>query len=128
MILDTSAIVALFLKEPGHEALLDKLASAAAPGIGTPTLTETTIVLEVRLRRDPRAALARFLQAFRVTPVPFGEAHWHEAARAWREFGKGRHPAALNLGDCMSYAVARLSGQPLLCKGQDFPKTDLALA
>jgi len=60
--------------------------------------------------------------------VSFGEDHWREAARAFRRFGKGRHPAALNFGDCLTYAVARLAGAPLLCVGEDFPQTDLDLA
>lgn len=60
--------------------------------------------------------------------MPFGEAHCAAAVDAWLQFGKGRHPAALNLGDCLAYAAARVGGQPLLCVGEDFPRTDLELA
>jgi len=60
--------------------------------------------------------------------VPFDSAHWQTAADAWLRYGRGRHPAGLNLGDCLAYATARLAGRPLLCKSEDFQKTDLALA
>ena len=60
-----------------------------------------------------------------IQEVPFGEIHWREAMDAYRRFGKGRHPAALNFGDCMTYAVAKLAGEPLLFTGNDFELTDL---
>lgn len=128
MILDSSAILAIVRREPEFEDLLAKLDAAEQIAIGTPTLVETSIVLEARLGVDGRTVLERFLQDFQVVPVSFGEAHWREAARAFRRFGKGRHPAALNFGDSLSYAVARLADRPLLCVGDDFPRTDLSLA
>ncbi len=64
---------------------------------------------------------------FDVRVIEFGDRHWKVALQAFARFGKGRHPAGLNLGDCLTYAVARLSGQPLLCVGDDFAQTDLAL-
>lgn len=128
MILDSSAIVAVVRREPGYEELLARLDAAEQVAIGAPTLVETAIVLEARLGTDARHILARLLDDFRVVVVPFVEAHWQEAARAFRRFGKGRHPAALNFGDCLSYAVARLADRPLLCVGEDFAKTDLDLA
>lgn len=128
MILDTSAIVGIVFQEPGWEGLLEALVAAGVRGIGTPTLTETGIVLGARLGRDSRPLLARFLQELDVTVVPFGEPHWREAVRAWNEFGKGRDAARLNFGDCLAYATARLASQPLLCKGGDFRQTDLELA
>jgi len=128
MILDTSAVVALFLQEPGFEVLLDKIAGSDAVGIGTPTLVELGIVLGVRLQRDARPLIHRFLQDAAVQPIPFGEDHWRLAVAAYLRFGRGRHPAALNYGDCMTYATARLAHQPLLCVGEDFPQTDLDLA
>lgn len=63
-----------------------------------------------------------------VVVIPFEPAHAQIATDAWLRFGKGRHSAALNFGDCLAYATARLAGRPLLCKGQDFSKTDLAIA
>jgi ribonuclease VapC len=128
VILDSSVIVALVLREPGHEAILDKLAEASALGIGAPTLTESAIVLAAKLRRDPRALLARLLQEFQIVMVPFGDAHWREAADAYLRFGKGRHAAALNFGDCMAYATAKLAARPLLANGADFARTDLPMA
>ena len=63
-----------------------------------------------------------------IQVAPFGEAHSRQAVEAWLRFGKGRHAASLNFGDCLSYAVARLARRPLLCVGEDFPKTDLEIA
>ena len=128
MILDSSAVVAIVMQEPGWEVLLKKLAAADQVGIGTPTLTETAIVLSARLGRDARGLLARILDEGSIATVPFGDAHFGAALDAWFEFGKGRHPAALNFGDCMAFASARLAREPLLCAGEDFPKTDLEIA
>jgi hypothetical protein len=72
--------------------------------------------------------VTQFLTEFGIVTVPFGEEHWRTAFEAYRRFGKGRHAAALNIGDCMSYATAKLSRQPLLCTGADFARTDLAVA
>jgi len=128
MILDTSAVVALFFAEPGYREILDKIGRADAVGMGTPTLVETGIVLAARLGHDPRPLLARFLAEAEVVEVPFGPEHLREAISAYLRFGKGRHPAALNFGDCMTYAVARLAERPLLCVGDDFSLTDLEAA
>lgn len=128
MILDTSVIVAIVLREPGYEELVGKLQSAGAVGIGTPTLTEAGIVLLARLGIEPQAVLDRFLRDFGVVPVVFGEQHWREALDAFRRFGKGRHPASLNFGDCLSYAAARVADHPLLFVGDDFPRTDVEAA
>lgn len=128
MILDTSAVVAMVMKEPGHDDLLRAMASHGNPAIGTATLTETAIVLSARLGTDARALLARFLSEASIAIVPFGESHYSAAVEAWLRYGKGRHPAALDFGDCLSYAVARLAGEPLLFLGGDFSQTDVARA
>lgn len=128
MILDTSAIVAILLAEPGHEELVAKLGRAATVGVGAPTLAAATIVLSARLGRDARGLLARFLQEASVTVVPFGEQHLSAAVDAWLRFGKGQHPAGLNFGDCLSYATASLMGEPLLFTGSDFAQTDASAA
>jgi len=128
LIVDSSALVAIAMKEPGFEDVLEKLMRASHVGIGTPTLTETGIVLSSRLRRDARGLLSRFLLEASIVTVPFGEAHFNAAMNAWLRFGKGRHPAGLNFGDCMSYATASVAARPLLCTGEDFIKTDLELA
>ena len=128
MIVDSSAIVAVFLKEPGFGRVLARLVEEATLGIGTPNLLECGIVLTARLGRDARPLLLRFVQEFAIAIVPFEDEHWQEAMDAYVRFGKGRHPAALNLGDCCAYATARLAGRPLLCTGRDFARTDLELA
>jgi ribonuclease VapC len=128
VIVDTSAVVAIALREPGYEELVTKLRAANILGIGTPTLTEAGLVLSSRLGLEPQALLDRFLRDFGVVPVVFGEQHWREALDAFRRFGKGRHPAALNFGDCLSYAAAKLAGHPLLFVGNDFARTDIEAA
>jgi len=128
MILDSSAIVAIIFQEPGYENLIEALAAADEVGIGAPTLVECGSVLSARLNMDARGMLTRFLDEANVTIVPFTDAHYGTAVGAWRKYGKGRHPAALNMGDCMSYAIAKLAEMPLLCVGDDFPQTDMTLA
>ena len=128
MIIDTSAMVSILLKEPDHERLFDLLVHDPRPAVSSATLTETGIVLSARLKDDARGVLARFLHEAGIETVPFGESHYFAAVDAWLRFGKGRHPAALNFGDCLSYATASLAGEPLLCVGEDFTKTDLELA
>lgn len=125
MIVDTSALVAIVFREPGHEELLERIAGAAGVAAGAPTLAETGIVLQARLGSAAYGLLERLLDELGIEEVPFGEVHWREAVDAYRRFGKGRHPAALNFGDCMTYAVTRLSGEPLLFHGADFDRTDL---
>lgn len=125
MIVDTSAVVAIFLKEPGWEKLFSLLSAAPDAGMGSPTLAETGIELTARLGYDARGALLRFVQEFGIVDVPFGELHWRAAVEAYSRFGKGRHKAGLNFGDCITYATARLADQPLLFVGEDFSQTDL---
>lgn len=116
------------MKEPGWEALLDKLADSPMAGIGAPTLAETGIVLTARVGNDGKRILSLFALETDLAVVPFGEDHWRAAVDAYRRYGKGRHRAGLNFGDCLTYATAKLASQPLLCTGSDFGKTDLPLA
>jgi ribonuclease VapC len=125
MIIDSSALLAIVFQEPGFETLLDRIGSPDAVAAGTPTLAETGILLHARLGTNAHGLLERMLDELDIQEVPFGEIHWREAVDAYRRFGKGRHPAALNFGDCMTYAVARLAGEPLLFVGDDFGHTDL---
>ena len=125
MILDTSAVVAIVMREPGYEELLRAMAGGNA-AIGTATLAETAIVLSARLQSDARSLLARFLSEAAIAIIPFGESHYSAAVDAWLRYGKGKHPAALNFGGCLSYAVARLANEPLLFVGRDFAQTDIA--
>ena len=127
MILDSSAIVAIIFKEPGCDALIEKLAGASSAAVGVPALAEAAIVISARIQNDGCALIARFLMEGAIATVPFGDEHYGVAVEAWLRYGKGRHKASLNFGDCMSYATAKLADQPLLCTGDVFALTDLSL-
>ncbi len=128
MIVDSSADVAIIHREPEHEEVLQKLGATQSRAIGAPTLAETGIVLTSRMGRSVIGILARFLQEVEIATVPFGDDHWKEAVDAFDRYGRGRHDASLNFGDCMTYSVAKLADEPLLCIGEDFALTDLDLA
>jgi ribonuclease VapC len=128
VIVDSSAIVAIVLREPGWEEVVARLGAEAAPAIGAPTLAEVGLVLTAKMGAEARIVLSQLLQETGLTVIPFAEEHWRVAVDAYARFGKGRHLAALNFGDCLTYAVTRLSGQPLLFVGDDFSKTDLPSA
>jgi ribonuclease VapC len=128
VIVDASALIAIAVQEEAAPDLADKLRLADVKGVGTPTLVETGIVLAAKVGSEAGAILSALLERFDVRPVPFVERHWREAFSASMRYGRGRHPAALNFGDCLTYAVAKLSGHPLLCTGDDFRQTDLILA
>jgi ribonuclease VapC len=128
VIVDSSAIVAILLKEPGYERLRDRLAAAKQVSVGAPTVLESSLMLCSRLGHAGKTLLARFLQEAEIEVVEFVADHWMVAADAFLAYGKGRHRADLNFGDCMTYAVAKLAEEPLLCLGGDFSATDLELA
>ena len=127
MILDTSAILAIIFKEPEWSRLIDSLESASTIACGAPTLAEAGIVLGNRYGFES-GKLHRFVQEFGIQLVPFGSEHWTQAVRAYERYGRGRHKANLNFGDCLSYSVAKLSRLPLLFVGDGFTETDLELA
>ncbi|MQA07454.1 MAG: PIN domain-containing protein [Pseudonocardiaceae bacterium] len=127
MILDSSAIVSVIRGELGHERIVSCLAREPDVRVGAPTLVETAMVLTGRLGRVGGLALDRLIREKRIDVLSFSDAHWRVANTAFIRFGKGRHPAKLNLGDCFTYAVARVAGEPLLCVGDDFSQTDLEL-
>jgi ribonuclease VapC len=127
VILDSSVLVALALDEPDRDALVAKINEAEIVGVGAPTLVEAGIVISARIGTEATEVLVEMMAAADGTVIEFGERHWQEALAAWWRFGKSRHPAALNFGDCLSYATARIAAQPLLAKGEDFSKTDIAL-
>ena len=128
MVLDSSAIVAIHLREPGHERLIDRIDAAEVVVVGVPTLLESVMVLTARLGHDARPMLFTFLRRLDAEVVPFNQEHLDAAVTAFIRFGRARHPAALNFGDCMSYAVASVAGMPLLFTGEDFRRTDIAQA
>ena len=127
MILDTSAIVAVVLGQAEAATLTRALLADAPSAVGAPTLAEAALVLQSKLGPQGLADLHGFLVEFDVHAIPFGDEHWRQAGAAFARYGKGRHQASLDFGDCLTYAVAKLSGLPLLCVGGHFPQTDLAL-
>lgn len=125
MTIDTSALVAIVFGESGHLELVDRILEADHPRIGAPTLAEASLVLAAR-RGKPMAGLVEgLLEELGVAVVPFGEAEWKACREAFVRFGKGRHPAALNFGDCLSYATAKVARDTLLFVGDDFSRTDI---
>ncbi len=128
MVLDSSAIVAMLRGEEGHGRLHAKLEATGVLAIGAPTLFETGIVAVGRFGQVGRSLVSQFLEYWSVEVAPFDERHWRVAFDAFARYGKGRHPAALNYGDCMTYATARIAALPLLFVGDDFTKTDVVPA
>src|SRR5258708_26347015 len=128
MVVDSSALISILLEEPGPRSLLEKAGRAEAVFVGAPSALETAMVLSARFRRDARPMLSGFLRRMNAEIVDFSEDHYEAALSAYLRFGKGRHPAALNFGDCMSYALASVSGLPLLYAGADFSQTDIQSA
>jgi ribonuclease VapC len=118
----------MIIEESGHDQLLDVTADAAEVAIGAPTLVETEMVMVGRFGLSGQALVAQFLERNDVVVVAFDEAHRHASAEAFIRYGKGRHPAGLNYGDCMTYATAKVAEHPLLFIGKDFAKTDLVPA
>ena len=125
---DSSALLAILLGEPESTACTDALIASPSCFVSSFTLFETRIVVHRIAPRDGLAELAILLDRARMTTVPFDDDQAAIAFEAYRRFGKGVHPAALNIGDCASYAVAKSRGLPLLFKGNDFAKTDIASA
>jgi ribonuclease VapC len=128
VVVDSSALLALVFRESGAEAIEAALASADVVAVGAPTLAETAIVLAAKLGEGSRAVAALLVDQLAVAVIPFTAAHGREAREAFLRFGRGRHPAGLNFGDCLSYAVAKLAEQPLLYVGDHFRRTDVVAA
>ncbi len=125
VVVDTSAAVAVLLSEPGSDDLVGSLEAAAARLMSAATRVELGIVIEARLGAAGVDALSRFLRDAEIEIVVVDSDAADRALSAWRRYGKGRHRAALNFGDCFAYALAERTGLPLLCTGDDFAATDL---
>jgi ribonuclease VapC len=125
MVIDTSALLAVFLGEPERERFLHHIATAETRLLSAANVLETGIVLETRKGEAAGREFDLFLirANIQIAPVDAGQADI--ARSAWRRYGKGRHPAALNFGDCFAYALAKSTGDTLLAKGSDFLQTDL---
>jgi ribonuclease VapC len=128
VILDSSAVVAVICGESGGDKLVRQIANARSVAIGAPTVAEAQLVLTNKLGKDGIPLLSQFLAEARVLIVPFTREHLSAFTDAFQRYGKGRHPAGLNFGDCFSYAIARTARQPLLFVGDDFSKTDIVAA
>jgi len=128
MTIDSSALIAILLSEAGHLDLVDRILAADSVRIGAPTLVETSMVFASRRGTASTRAVDELVKELGVTVVPFGEPEWQAATDAFLRFGRGRHGAALNFGDCLSYATAATARDTLLFVGDDFARTDIAPA
>jgi ribonuclease VapC len=128
MVIDTSALMALLLQENDAEALLDAAVRASVVHLSAASRLELGLVAESKRHGVEDTEVEQLLLGLRVEVVPFDQHQLHWALMGWRRFGKGRHPAALNLGDCFSYGLARALDAPLLFKGNDFGLTDVTVA
>ena len=128
IVIDTSALMGLLLQESDAEALLDTAARAAVVRLSAASRLELALVAESERHGIEATEVEQLLLALRVEVMPFDQHQLHWALEGWRRYGKGRHPAGLNLGDCFSYGLARALNAPLLFKGDDFAATDVAPA
>ena len=128
MIIDTSALVGILDLEPETERLVRAIAAAPERMLSAANLVETGIVMQVRRGDEATRDLDLLLAKLEIDIVPVSAKHADLARKAFRRFGRGRHPARLNFGDCFAYALAKDSSAPLLFKGEDFSQTDIAIA
>lgn len=127
MVVDSSALVAILRDEPERSAFVNAIEAAQSRLMSTATFLETSIVMENKLGSDGTRDLDLFLATARIDLVAVDAEQAHSARLAFSRFGKGRHRAGLNYGDCFSYALATTLGEPLLFKGDDFGHTDVEL-
>jgi ribonuclease VapC len=124
IVVDTSAVMAVVRSEPGADWLSRRLQESDVRLMSSASALELGMVLESRTATLTTLDALRSLQ---IELTPFDEAQFELGLRAWRKFGEGRHPASLNLGDCFTYAIAKVTGYPILCVGNDFARSDLAV-
>jgi ribonuclease VapC len=127
LVVDTSAAVAVILGEPGSEELAVYLENALTRLMPAAIRVELGIVIEARLWPAGQDVVDRFLRDAKIDIVPVDADLAARAMSGWRRYGKGRHPAGLNFGDCFTYALAEQTGHPVLCTGDDFPATDVTV-
>jgi ribonuclease VapC len=125
MVIDTSALLAIFLAEPERKPFLDLIIQAETKLVSAANALETGIVLEAKRGEAAGREFDLFVVRAALQVVPVDSEQVEIARSAWRKFGKGRHPAGLNFGDCFAYALAKFSGEPLMAKGANFAKTDI---
>ena len=127
MIIDTSAIIAILFEEDDAISYAKAITEADSCRISAATFVETAIVVEAQTRNNGGRQLDAFIRRAGIVIEPVTEEQAHIARQAFIDFGKGRHPAGLNYGDCFSYALSKATQEPLLFKGKDFGKTDLSV-
>ncbi len=125
MVIDTSALVAILTEEAEHSRMKAAIARDSRRDISAVTLFEASMVLESRRGDIAGRELDLLVHTLSCTIVPVDAAQTQRAREGWRTFGKGRHPASLNFGDCFPYALSMASREPLLFKGDHFSKTDI---
>ena len=131
MFVDASAIVAILVGEPGHESLLARLRDSAVRLTSGVAIYEAVLAVARIQKIEPKVAeavVSNFVEATGLATAPITGVEAQLATVAHARFGKGRHPARLNLGDCFAYACAQVHGVPLLFVGDDFPQTDIRSA
>ena len=128
MIIDTSAIIAVLFDESDAATYANAIAKADTCRMSAATFVEVSIVVEAQTKSSGSRQLDAFMRRAGITIEPVTEEHAHLARQAFTDFGKGRHRAGLNFGDCFAYALAKATGEPLLFKGRDFANTDLVAA
>ena len=128
MIVDSSAILAILFAEPDAADFAAAISAADSCRISAATFVEVAVVVEAQTNGHGSGKLDALLRRAGFAIEPVTEEQAHLARQAYRDFGKGRHPAGLNFGDCFSYALAKVSGEALLFKGRDFSKTDIESA
>jgi ribonuclease VapC len=128
MILDTSAIAAILFGEPEAARFAKVIHDADTCLMSAGNFLELSIVVEAQLGPEASRQCDMFFRRAGIAIEPVTVEQAHLARQAFLDFGKGRHPAALNFGDCFAYALAKITGEPLLFKGEDFKRTDLVAA
>ena len=128
MVVDSSAVIAILRKEPGWERLQEALLGADVAVMSAAVVVKTSFVIEAAAGDAGIRELDALLDAAAIEIVPFQPEQVALARDGFRRFGKGRHPARLNFGDCLSYALARQRAEPLLFAGDDFSRTDIEVA
>jgi ribonuclease VapC len=125
MVIDTSAILAILQREPERRVFVEAIEAADTARMSVANLVETSLVIESRYGSEGVRDLDRFVGRAAIEIIPVDREQGQLARSAFSRFGKGRHRASLNFGDCFAYAAAMSLGEPLLCKGDDFNHTDV---
>lgn len=125
MVVDTSALIAILADDPERRPFIEAIEAAEIRLVSAATFVEASIVIETRHGADGSRLFDLFIDRAGIVIVDVDAEQAREARRGFARFGKGRHPAGLNFGDCFAYALAMTSGEPLLFKGNDFSQTDL---